>query len=168
VALVGNKEFPLKYLVLTTLLTFSFSTFACEKIKIAHENLLKSNFSVNKNFVFTMDDETKVKLTKVIEYSNGSLSYSKKDVSFIAENFKFKEDDSEPFLRANFTCEDIKVEGEEVIINYVKDDQNYNSHFIYKKEKLLPIKTIVEGEVGALFMSWDIKMIANYSNFKLL
>ena len=158
----------MKYLLLTTLLTFSFSSFACEKIKIAHDKLLKSNFSVNKSFALSMDNESKIKLTNFIEYNNGSLSHSKEDVSFIAKDFKYEEDNTEHFLISDFTCENIKVEDGNIIINFVRDDKSYTSYFLYQKEKLLPVKTIVEGKVGILFMSWDIKSIANYSNFKRL
>jgi hypothetical protein len=167
-ALVGNKEFKLKYLLLTTLFTFSFSSLACEKIKIAHDKLLKSNFSVNKSFALSMDNESKIKLTNFIEYNDGSLSHSKENVSFVAKDFKYEEDNTEHFLISDFTCENIKVEDDKVIINFARDEKSYTSHFLYQKGKLLPVKTIVEGEVGILFMSWDIKSIANYNNFKQL
>ncbi|MBA6289052.1 hypothetical protein [Colwellia sp. MB3u-4] len=158
----------MKYLVLITLLTFSFSSFACEKIKIAHDKLLKSNFSVNKNFAFSMDNESKIKLTNFIKYNNGSLTHSKEYVSFIAKDFKYEEDNTEHFLRSDFTCENIKVENEKVIINFVRNDKSYTSYFLYQKGKLLPVKTIIEGEIGMLFMNWHLKSIANYSNFKEL
>ena len=69
---------------------------------------------------------------------------------------------------SGFTCENIKIDGEKVTINFDKDDKNYFSHFLYQKEKLLPIKSVVEAEVGILFMNWDIEIITNYSNFKAL
>jgi len=163
-----NKEFKLKYLVLTTLLTFSYGSLACDAIKIAHDKLLKSNFSVNKSFTLSMDNENKIKFTNLIEYNNGSLIHSKDEVSFIAKDFKYEEDNTEPFLLSDFTCENIKVDGENVTINFIRDDKSYTSYFLYQKEMLLPVKTIAEGEVGMLFMSWDIKSIANYSNFKQL
>jgi hypothetical protein len=89
-------------------------------------------------------------------------------VSFVAKDFKYEEDNTEHFLISDFTCDNIKVEDDKVIINFARDEKSYTSHFLYQKEKLLPVKTIVEGEVGILFMSWDIKSIANYINFKQL
>ncbi|MBA6340963.1 hypothetical protein H4J59_08170 [Colwellia sp. MB02u-10] len=156
----------MKYLLLTTLLTFSLGSFACEEIKIAHDKLLESNFSVNKNFSLSMDNENKIKLTNFIEYNHGSLSHSKEDVLFVAKDFKYEEDNTEHFLISDFTCENIEIENEKVTINFALDDKNYTSYFLYQKEKLIPVRTIVEAEVSILFMSWDIKSIADYSNFK--
>ena len=167
-ALTGNKGVRLKYPILLTLLAFSFSSSACEKIKIAHDKLLKSHFSINKDFSLYMDDENKVKLTSFIEYNDGILKRSQEKISFIAEGFKHGEDESEPFLISGFTCENIKTDGERVVINFVKDDKNYLSHFVYQKEMLLPVKSAVEAEVGILFMNWDIKIMTNYHNFKVL
>jgi hypothetical protein len=166
--LTGNKEVRLKYPILLTLLAFSFSSSACEEIKIAHDKLLKSHFSINKGFSLYMDDENKVKLTSFIEYNNGSLNRSQEIISFIAKGFEHGEDESEPFLISGFTCDNIKVDGEKVTINFDQDDKNYISNFLYQKEKLLPVKSVVEAEVGVLFMNWDIKIITDYSNFKAL
>ena len=115
-----------------------------------------------------MDDENKVKLTRTIEYNNGSVIHSQKLISFIAEGFEFEESGIEPFMISDFRCKNIKVDGEKVTINFDHDDENYISHFLYQKEKLLPVKTVIEAEVGVLFMNWDIKIITDYSNFKAL
>jgi|TARA_B110000908_G_scaffold92468_1_gene109587 hypothetical protein len=167
-ALTGNKEVRLKYPILLTLLAFSFSSSACKEIKMAHNKLLKSHFSIKEGFSLYMDDENKVKLTRTIEYNNGSVIHSQKLISFIAEGFEFEESGIEPFMISDFRCKNIKVDGEKVTINFDHDDENYISHFLYQKEKLLPVKTVIEAEVGVLFMNWDIKIITDYSNFKAL
>lgn len=158
----------LRVISIVILFTFSYSSFACEKIKMAHKKLLESNFSVNRNFALNMDDESQLKLKNIIKYNNGYLSRSNEEVLFIAKDFKHEEDNIEQFFISDFICDNVKIEGEKVTIDFLYDDKHFISHFLYQNENLTPIKTIVEGEASFLFMSFNIKSVANYSNFKLL
>jgi len=151
-----------------TILILSFNGLACENIKIAHSNLLKSNFSLNKNVEVRVDNESKIKFKNAAKYINGSLSYSKKRVSFSADDFTYKEDHKESFLVTGFTCEDITVDGELVVINILKENIKHTSYFIYRSDKLTTMNSTAEIEVGFLFFNWYVKNIEDYSNFKLL
>ena len=127
--LINYKDAKLKYLLLIWLLAFSLATSACEKIKIAHAALLKSTFTVQKNFVLNMDNEDKVKLNSVIEYHDGVLNRSQEEIIFIAADFKYGEDEREPFLLSGFTCANIEIKGQQVVISMAVDDKTFTSFF---------------------------------------
>ena len=167
---MANKEVMLKYLLSILIFSFSFNSFACEKIKAVFNHLLNSDFSVDKSFVMTMDGEKKVELTNHIKYQSGILKHSKNNVSFIADDFKYEEDDSEHFLKYNLTCSNFKINGTELIITSTQEDKTYITYYQYNAIDgfLIPIKTIIKGEVSMFFMSWKIASIENYTSFKLL
>ena len=118
----------------------------------------------------TMDDNKKIELTNHVVYQSGILKHSKNNISFIADDFKYEEDDSEHFLKYILTCNNFKINGEEVVITSTKDDKTYKTYFHYNiiDGILSPIKTVIKGEVSMLFMSWKITSVENYSKFKLL
>ena len=167
---MANKEAMLKYLLSILIFSFSFSSLACGKIKTAYNHLLSANFTVDKNFIITMDGKKKIELTNHIKYQSGILKHSKNNISFIADDFKYEEDDSEHFLKYNLTCNNFKIKGEQVVVTSTQDDKNYSTYFHYNSINgtLSPIKTIIKGEVSMLFMSWKITSIENYSSFRLL
>jgi len=141
---------------------------ACEKIRNAHNNLIKSNFYFNKNVAVSVDDVNKIKFTNRAKYINGSLGYSKSKISFSADDFTYKEDYKESFLVTGFTCEDITIQGELVVIIVTQNDIKHSSYFKYKEDKLIPLKSTAEVDVGMFFFSWYIKNMESYSNFKLI
>ncbi|GIU40067.1 hypothetical protein TUM4438_00340 [Shewanella sairae] len=158
----------MKYLLIMVLLAFSSNINACENIKTAYGEFIKQSFSMNKSFVLFVDDELKVKLTNSIEYIDGTLLHIDENIEFVAEDFKYEEDNTESFLEIDFTCENVDVIDENVIIKSVVDDKSYTSYFLYQNEILVPLKTSIEAEVSVLFMSWDINSIAEYRGFRLL
>lgn len=158
----------MKYLIFISLLILSFSCSACEKIKAAHNKLLKSSFSVNKNVEISLDNEDKMKFKSHARYIDGSLSYSKKNILFSSDDFRYKEDYQESFLVTGFTCEDITVDGELVVIIVTQEDIKHTSYFLYRAGRLTPMKSTMEAKVGMFFFSWYAKNIEEYSNFKIL
>lgn len=153
-------------LLLLTLL-FSVNSLACEKIKLAHKNLVAMNFSLQKSFQLTMDGEKKIALTNIVEVENKQLRHIDERVLFQAPDFKYDEDDKEPFLLANFDCKDIKIHDDKVVINFNNDNKHYEIEYLYqaKKQLLIPVKAIISGKVSLFFATWLIKSTANYSHF---
>ncbi len=159
-----NRMIPL------ALVFLSFGASSCEKIKLAHEKLVASSFKLNKHFILTLDDEKKFEESENLIYKNGVLKHSNVKTVFIAKDYQADTSGDEIFLNSSFTCENVTINNDVVLIKQQKDDVTFATKFKYDQahNALQPINTTMNGEVGVLFLNWSINAVTSFKNFEKL
>ncbi len=160
----------MKYSATALLIMLSTTSHACDDLVTAFEHLKQSDFSLDKKQVVLIDEEKKLETAALLTFAQGEPTYSNVAVIFSDDNIQHEDDSTEPFLVANFSCDDVKRNDDQITQTYVNDEKTYETTYNYrsKDELLIPIKTVKTAEFSAFFMTFKVSDTISYSNFSLL